>query len=40
MIRNHPWCLKVDWAAVLAKKLTPPHMPALIISNFDPEYVR
>ena len=39
-IKNHPWCADINWKMVLEKQLTPPHIPSIIKSNFDPEYVR
>ena len=39
-IKNHPWCADIDWKMVLEKRMTPPHIPSIFKSNFDPEYVR
>jgi serine/threonine protein kinase len=37
-IKEHPWCAKIDWSKLLAKKIIPPFRPNLKISNFDPLY--
>lgn len=37
-IKEHPWCAKIDWNKLLAKKIIPPFRPNLKISNFDPLY--
>lgn len=39
-IKQHPWCTDIDWGAIYARKVRPPHIPSLSSSNFDPEYVR
>lgn len=37
-IKRHIWLAKVDWDRVLKKKKSPPFIPNLRLSNFDPEY--
>jgi serine/threonine protein kinase len=37
-IKEHPWCKELNWVRISEKKKTPPFMPNLRISNFDPEY--
>lgn len=37
-IKQHPWLVKVDWGRYLKKKKSPPFIPNLRLSNFDPEY--
>lgn len=37
-IKSHPWLEKVDWERVLRRKKSPPFIPNLRMSNFDPEY--
>jgi serum/glucocorticoid-regulated kinase 2 len=39
-IKRHPWCAEIDWEAILQRKVNPPHIPSIVKSNFDPEYVR
>ena len=39
-IKDHPWCSDIDWDAIYNKKIRPPHIPSVVDSNFDPEYVR
>jgi serine/threonine protein kinase len=37
-IKAHPWLERVDWERVLKRKKSPPFIPNLRLSNFDPEY--
>ena len=37
-IKEHSWCKGLNWMRISEKKKTPPFMPNLRISNFDPEY--
>lgn len=37
-IKKHPWCADVDWSSLIDKKQTPPWLPNIEKSNFDPEY--
>ncbi|MFS8159245.1 MAG: hypothetical protein ACMG6E_03355 [Candidatus Roizmanbacteria bacterium] len=37
-IKQHPWCADVDWSSLIEKKQTPPWLPNIEQSNFDPEY--
>ena len=39
-IKEHPWCADIDWRAIYERKAKPPHIPSVMDSNFDPEYVR
>ena len=34
-VKKHPWCAKIDWSKVLAKKVEPPFKPDLYKCNFD-----
>lgn len=41
-IKRHPWFEKVDWEAILTKRIRPPYVPKikgeLDVSNFDEEF--
>lgn len=37
-IKNHPWCATINWTRFLHRKKSPPFIPNLRLSNFDPEY--
>jgi hypothetical protein len=37
-IKNHPWCKDIDWNKFLKKEISPPFLPSIRTSNFDPEY--
>ena len=37
-IKRHPWLKGVTWKAYLKKEVTPPWLPDIDQSNFDPEY--
>lgn len=37
-IKDHPFCIDINWEDAMQKKLLPPIRPSLKYSNFDPEY--
>ena len=37
-IKEHPWCQDIDWKDYSDKKVTPPFIPGIYDSHFDPEY--
>jgi protein-serine/threonine kinase len=37
-IKDHPFCMDINWDDVINKRLTPPIKPSQKYSNFDPEY--
>ena len=37
-IKDHPFCMDINWEDVANKKLIPPIKPSQKYSNFDPEY--
>lgn len=37
-IKGHPWCASINWSRFLHRKKSPPFIPNLRLSNFDPEY--
>ena len=38
-LKEHSWCIDIDWNEYMAKKIKPPFKPSLDHSQFDPEYV-
>jgi protein-serine/threonine kinase len=39
-IKEHPWCINIDWSKLLHKRILPPFRPNLRHSNFDPVYTK
>lgn len=37
-IKKHPWFSGVNWTLLMAKEITPPSIPSLRETNFDPEF--
>ena len=37
-IKDHPFCIDINWEDVVNKRLIPPIKPSQKYSNFDPEY--
>lgn len=37
-IKRHPWCADIAWEDVATKRASPPWLPDVTKSNFDPEY--
>ena len=37
-IKSHPWCSSINWSRIYQRKKSPPFIPNLHLSNFDPEY--
>lgn len=37
-IKMHSWLSDVNWGAIIRKEITPPFVPSIRESNFDPEF--
>lgn len=37
-IKQHPWLRDTNWKKYLRKEVTPPFVPSMRESNFDPEF--